>query len=127
VAEFRTMIVEESTVMRKVVERALRQAGMDPMVVFQAESGFEALELLKTRKVDLILSDINLPLMDGLEFLCRIRDMQLAQGVPVVMFGIDSNEECIRAVEQSGAQACIRTPFTAEQVRERVLPLLVVA
>jgi len=123
-SEIRTLIVDDSSVMRKIVERALRQAGLDPLVVHEAGSGAEALELLKTRQVDLILSDINMPLMDGLEFLRQMRAQNLAPGVPVVMITTESSEAHVKQAIQAGAQGYIRKPFTAEQVRERVLPLL---
>lgn len=122
--EIRTLIVDDSSVMRKIVERALRQAGLDPLVVHEAGSGTEGIELLKAKKVDLILSDINMPSMDGLEFLRQIRTQQLAPGVPVVMITTESSEEHVKAAIQAGAQGYIRKPFTAEQVKERVLPLV---
>jgi len=120
----RTLIVDDSSVMRKIVERALRQAGLDLAVVHEAGSGSEGLELLKAEAVDLILSDINMPVMDGLEFLRQIRAQNLAPGVPVVMITTESSEEHVRRSIQAGAQGYIRKPFTAEQVKERVLPLV---
>jgi two-component system chemotaxis response regulator CheY len=123
-SEIRTLIVDDSSVMRKIVERALRQAGLDLLVVHEAGSGTEGLDLLKTNQVDLILSDINMPSMDGLEFLRQIREQNLAPGVPVVMITTESSEEHVKQAIQSGAQGYIRKPFTAEQVKERVLPLL---
>jgi two-component system, chemotaxis family, chemotaxis protein CheY len=126
-SEVRTLIVDDSSVMRKIVERALRQAGLDPLVVLEAGSGTEGLDVLKTRKVDLILSDINMPSMDGLEFLRQIRLQNLAPGVPVVMITTESSEEHVKQAIQAGAQGYIRKPFTAEQVKERVLPLVNVA
>jgi len=123
-AEIRTLIVDDSSVMRKIVERALRQAGLDPMVVHEAGSGVEGLEVLKSRQVDLILSDINMPSMDGLEFLRQLREQNLAPGVPVVMITTESSEEHVRQAILAGAQGYIRKPFTAEQVKERVLPLV---
>jgi two-component system, chemotaxis family, chemotaxis protein CheY len=123
-AEIRTLIVDDSSVMRKIVERALRQAGLDSMVVHEAGSGVEGLEVLKTRQVDLILSDINMPSMDGLEFLRQLRAQNLAPGVPVVMITTESSEEHVRQAILAGAQGYIRKPFTAEQVKERVLPLV---
>ena len=110
--------------MRKIVERSLRQAGLDPQVVHEAGSGTEGLELLKAEQVDLILSDINMPSMDGLEFLRQIRAQNLAPGVPVVMITTESSEEHVKQAILSGAQGYIRKPFTAEQVKERVLPLV---
>jgi two-component system, chemotaxis family, chemotaxis protein CheY len=122
--EVRALIVDDSSVMRKIVERALRQAGLDPLVVHEAGSGTEGLEVLKARQVDLILSDINMPSMDGLEFLHQIRAQQLAPGVPVVMITTESSEEHVKQAILAGAQGYIRKPFTAEQVKERILPLV---
>ena len=122
--EIRTLIVDDSSVMRKIVERALRQAGLELMVVHEAGSGTEGLDLLKAKQVDLILSDINMPSMDGLEFLRQLRAQNLAPGVPVVMITTESSEEHVKQAILAGAQGYIRKPFTAEQVKERVLPLL---
>jgi two-component system chemotaxis response regulator CheY len=113
--------------MRKIVERALRQAGLDPLVVHEAGSGSEALDVLKTQQVDLILSDINMPSMDGLEFVRQIRAQNLAPGVPVIMISTESSEEHVKQAIQAGARGYIRKPFTTEQVKERVLPLVGVA
>lgn len=123
-SEVRALIVDDSSVMRKIVERSLRQAGIDPLVVREAGSGVEGLEVLRTEKVDLILSDINMPAMDGLEFVRQIRAQNLALGVPVVMITTESSEEHVKQAILAGARGYIRKPFTAEQVKERVLPLL---
>jgi two-component system chemotaxis response regulator CheY len=122
--EIHTLIVDDSTVMRKIVERSLRQAGLESLVVHEAGSGTEGIEVLKAQKVDLILSDINMPSMDGLEFLRQVRAQNLAPGVPVVMITTESSEEHVKQAILSGAQGYIRKPFTAEQVKERVLSLL---
>jgi two-component system chemotaxis response regulator CheY len=110
--------------MRKIVERALRQAGLDALIVREAGNGHEGLEILKVQPVDLILSDINMPSMDGLEFLRQIVARKLAPGVPVVMITTESSEEHVKEAIQAGARGYIRKPFTAEQVKQRVLPLL---
>jgi two-component system chemotaxis response regulator CheY len=122
--EVRALIVDDSSVMRKIVERALRQALPDLLVVYEAGSGIEGLEVLRARQVNLILSDINMPAMDGLEFLRQIRAQNLALGVPVLMITTESSEEHVKQAILAGAQGYIRKPFTAEQVKERVLPLV---
>ena len=126
-AEVRILIVDDSSVMRKIVERALRQAGLDSLVVHEASNGTEGLDLLRAKQVDLILSDINMPSMDGLEFLRQIQAQKLAPDIPVVMITTESSEEHVKQAIQSGARGYIRKPFTAEQVKERVLPLLTAA
>ena len=123
-SEVRILIVDDSSVMRKIVERALRQAGLKLLIVHEASTGTEGLDLLRSKQVDLILSDINMPSMDGLEFLRQIQVQKLAPGVPVVMITTESSEEHVKQAIQAGAQGYIRKPFTAEQVKERVLPLL---
>ncbi|WP_263352137.1 response regulator [Acidicapsa acidisoli] len=123
-SEMRVLIVDDSSVMRKIVERSLRQAGLEPMVVLEAGSGVEGLQVLSGQSVHLILSDINMPSMDGLEFLRQLRSQNLADGVPVVMITTESSEEHVKQAILAGAQGYIRKPFTAEQVKERVLPLL---
>jgi len=122
--EIRALSVDDSSVMRKIVERALRQAGLEELAVHEAGSGVEGLDLLRARKVDLILSDINMPSMDGLEFLRQLRAQDLAPDVPVVMITTESSAEHVKQAIEAGAQGYIRKPFTTEQVKERVLPLI---
>jgi two-component system chemotaxis response regulator CheY len=123
-SEVRALIVDDSSVMRKIVERSLRQAGLESLVVFEAGSGIEGLEVLKSKRVDIILSDINMPSMDGLEFVRQLRAQQLASGVPVVMITTESSEEHVKQAIQAGARSYIRKPFTTDQVKQKVLSLL---
>ncbi len=123
-SEVRALIIDDSSVMRKIVERSLRQAGLESLVVFEAGSGNEALQILKSKEVDIILSDINMPSMDGLEFVRQLHTQQLAPEVPVVMITTESSEEHVKQAIQAGAKGYIRKPFTADQVKQRVLPLL---
>jgi len=126
-SELRVLIVDDSSVMRKIVERSLRQAGLEPMVVLEAGNGVDGLEVLRKHEVQLILSDINMPSMDGLEFLRQIRAQDLAPGVPVVMITTESSEQHVKEAILCGARGYIRKPFTADQVKERVLPLVALA
>jgi len=122
--EIAALIVDDSTVMRKIVERSLRQAGLESLVVHEAGNGCEGLKVLETQSVDLVLSDINMPSMDGLEFVRQIAARKLAPGVPVVMITTESSEEHVKEAIAAGARGYIRKPFTPEQVKQRVLSLL---
>jgi len=115
--------------MRKVIERALRQSGLDLTEVVEASNGEEALDLLRkdagsSQKISLIISDINMPVMDGLQFLEARREQQLAAGVPVVMITTEGSEPFVLRAIAAGAQGYICKPFTAEQVKARVVPLI---
>jgi two-component system chemotaxis response regulator CheY len=125
----RTLIVDDSAVMRKVIERALRQAGLELTEVLQAANGEEGLQALRENQgastpLALILTDINMPVMDGLQFLELRRQENLAQNVPVVMITTEGNETFVLRAIAAGAKSYICKPFTAEQVKVRVLPLL---
>jgi two-component system chemotaxis response regulator CheY len=118
------LIVDDSSVMRKIVERSLRQAGLDLSKVFEAGNGAEALSVLQGDKVDLILCDINMPVMDGLEFVKQLSGVENAKGTPVVMITTEGSEAHVVQALSAGARGYIRKPFTPEQVKEQVIPVL---
>jgi len=118
------LIVDDSSVMRKIVERSLRQAGMDLKQVLEAANGAEALGILNDNLVDIILCDINMPVMDGLEFIKQLPTIGNAKGVPVVMITTEGSEAHVVQAISAGARGYIRKPFTAEQVKEQILPIL---
>jgi two-component system chemotaxis response regulator CheY len=120
----RALIVDDSSVMRKIVERSLRQAGLDLSEVREAGNGAEALAALKDSGVDLILCDINMPVMDGVEFLRQLQGQEHAKGVPVVMITTEGSESHVVQALSLGARGYIRKPFTPDQVKEHVIPLL---
>jgi two-component system, chemotaxis family, chemotaxis protein CheY len=122
--KIRALIVDDSSVMRKIVERSLRQAGVELDNVFEAGNGAEALATITQNRVDLILCDINMPVMDGLEFVRSLSTVENAKGVPVVMITTEGSETHVVQALSAGARGYIRKPFTPEQVKEHVLPVL---
>jgi len=123
-ANMQVLIVDDSSVMRKIVERSLRQAGLDIARVFEAGNGAEALAVLRDAKVDIILCDINMPVMDGLEFVKQLPGVENAKGVPVVMITTEGSEGHVVQALSAGARGYLRKPFTADQVKEHILPVL---
>ena len=117
------LIVDDSSVMRKIVERSLRQAGLDLERVQEAGNGQEGLVAVSEGGVNLVLCDINMPIMDGIEFLRKMQEMPAAKGVPVVMITTEGSESHVVHALSIGARGYIRKPFTADQVKEHVLPL----
>jgi two-component system, chemotaxis family, chemotaxis protein CheY len=118
------LIIDDSSVMRKIVERSLRQAGINLTQVFEAGNGAEAFAVLQVNRVDLILCDVNMPVMDGLEFIKQLPGVPNAKDVPVVMITTEGSEHHVVQALSSGAKGYIRKPFTPEQVREHVVPVL---
>jgi two-component system chemotaxis response regulator CheY len=120
----RVLIVDDSAVMRKIIDRSLRQAGLEVQEVLEAGNGVEALSRLQQGSVDLILSDINMPTMDGLELVRQLQAVENAKGVPIVMITTEAGESQVVQALSSGARGYIRKPFTPDQIRERIIPLL---
>jgi len=122
--KLKILIVDDSAVMRKIFERALRQAGLDLGEVREAGNGADARVEVQKGSLDIILSDINMPVMDGLEFLKTLPTIPAAKGVPVIMITTEGSEARVVEALSAGAKGYLREPFTPEQVKERVGPLL---
>jgi two-component system, chemotaxis family, chemotaxis protein CheY len=125
----RVLIVDDSVVMRMIVERALRQLGLGLTEVLQAANGAEALAALEDADasrspLDLILTDVHMPVMDGLNFLLERQRRNLAPGVPLVMITADATDPDLTQAIAHGAQGFISKPFKLEQLQAVIAPLL---
>jgi two-component system chemotaxis response regulator CheY len=118
------LIVDDSAMMRKVVLRTLKMAGVDFETVIEAGDGAEGIALLKQHQVALIMCDINMPVMGGLEMIEAVKEQGLAPGVPIVMVTTEGNETQVRQAILAGARGYIRKPFTVEHIESNVKPLL---
>ena len=118
------LIVDDSAMMRKIVLRALTLAGLEFQTVHEAANGSDALQTLQETTVELIMCDINMPIMSGLEMLEKMRELKLASKVPVIMVTTESSVEQVRQAVALGASGYIRKPFTPDQVKQKVVPLL---
>jgi two-component system chemotaxis response regulator CheY len=118
------LVVDDSAMMRKIVLRTLKMAEVEFEQVFEAADGAEALEILRTAQVELIMCDINMPVMDGLELLAKIKEEGLASTTPIVMVTTEGSEPLVRQAILLGARAYIRKPFTLDHIKNNVKPLL---
>jgi two-component system chemotaxis response regulator CheY len=118
------LIVDDSNTMRKIVSRALRQAGIDFSTILEAGDGQEALDVLSGNKVDVILSDINMPNMNGLEFLKAKSEIAAIKDIPVVMISTETGADIIDEAKSYGAKGAIKKPFTPELINETLGALL---
>ncbi len=116
------LIVDDSKAMRMIVKRTLRQAGISGHEVLEAGDGKEGLEKVKAESPELVLSDWNMPVMSGLEFLKALK----SEGIDV-HFGFvtsETTQEMRKLAEENGAEFLIGKPFTAETFEEILDPIL---
>jgi two-component system chemotaxis response regulator CheY len=88
--------------------------------VFEAGDGCEALEILKKHRVDLILSDINMPNMDGIQLLREVRAVEAWKSVPFVVITTEGSHVRVMEAVQLGASGYVRKPFTPDQIKEKL-------
>jgi CheY-like chemotaxis protein len=107
------LIVDDSSAMRRVVARTVAQAGF-VAEVSEAADGHEALALMARVRFDLVLSDVYMPRLNGMDLLARLRDDPTLAAVPVVMITTETEPAVLRRLVEQGASACLSKPFTAE-------------
>lgn len=102
----------------------LGHAGFALGTVIEASDGVEALEKLKDQTVDLILSDINMPNMDGIQLLTELKSRDEFRHIPVVMITTEGGEAKVMEALQLGASGYVRKPFTPDQIKEKLTGLI---
>ena len=107
------LTVDDSTSMRQMIRFTLAQAGH---TVLEAVDGCEALEKLATVTPDLVITDLNMPKMDGLELIRRVRSMPALKCIPIIMLTTESQDEKKQAGRAAGATGWIVKPFKGEQL-----------
>lgn len=120
----KVLIIDDSNTMRKIVTRSLRQAGLDFDTILEAGDGQAALDVLAGETVDIILSDINMPNMDGIEFLRQKQANAKIKDIPVVMITTEAGADILDEAKSLGAAGSIKKPFTPDQIQETLGSLL---
>lgn len=118
------LIVDDSATMRKMVRRTMDMADLDVGEVYEAANGIEALAQLADHQVAVILLDINMPMMNGLQLLARMKENVRLKDIPIVVASTEGSRERIEQIERFGAFGYVRKPFQPEQLRDVLEPLL---
>jgi two-component system chemotaxis response regulator CheY len=118
------LIVDDSAAIRKILQRMLRQTDLPIRGLFEAGDGTQALEVLRRQQIDLVLSDINMPNMDGLQLLSVIKEHPAWRQVPVIMVTTEGGQAKVMEAVQLGAAGYVRKPFTADQIKDKLAAVL---
>ena len=113
----RIMIVDDSPAMRSFIGRIIQLSGLDVAACVEASNGMEALSLLREQMVDVVLSDINMPVMDGEKLLQELSNDAELMKVPVVVVSTDSTDLRRTRMLELGARGYVRKPFAPERLR----------
>ncbi len=116
----RILIVDDSPAMRAFIRRVVRLSGMDVAEYFEAANGEEALALLASQSIDAVLTDINMPVMDGETFVRKMRAAGPLQSTPVIVISTDATTNRIETMLSLGAVGYLQKPFGPEQLRNEL-------
>ena len=114
---YRILITDDSPAMRQFVRRVIELSGFELSECFEAGDGDQALTLLRTEWVDAILTDINMPGMDGEELLRRLAADELLRGIPAIVISTDATANRIQRLMALGARGYVTKPFRPETLR----------
>jgi two-component system chemotaxis response regulator CheY len=117
---FTVLIVDDSPAMRSFVKRVLEMSGFDMSTCHEADNGKEALELLNNEWVDIVLTDINMPVMNGQEFVQNMAASDALRSIPIIVVSTDRTDDRVREMIALGAKGYVKKPFQPEELREEL-------
>ncbi|HIJ69511.1 MAG TPA: response regulator, partial [Deltaproteobacteria bacterium] len=113
---YNVLIVDDSRSMRKVISKVLQMLKFELGECLEASNGQEALDILEGKWIDLILADVNMPVMDGVAFIRSLREKNICGDIPVVFVTTEANENRLNQLMDLGASGYIRKPFRPEEM-----------
>ncbi len=122
----KVLLVDDSAVMRKIIQRNLKESGLVVDEFLEAGDGKQALDVVNSNSVDLILCDWNMPNMSGIEFVRTLRSLNLPNKIPIVMVTTEGSDAKVAEAKESGADGYLTKPFTPDQLRDKLGEFLLV-
>lgn len=111
------LVVDDSRVVHGVIAKTLELAEVDINQRFDASNGQEALEILNANTIDLVFSDIHMPVMDGIELITSMKNNDNLKSIPVVVISSEGGQKRVNELKSLGINQFIRKPFTPEEIR----------
>jgi two-component system chemotaxis response regulator CheY len=124
---FDILIVDDSAVTRALIKRTIKLSGLSVGSIYEADDGETGLEMLAQHHVDLVLADLHMPIMNGVEMTARILANDKTREIPVVVVSAEPDNEQIEQLKHRGIRGYLRKPFTPEGLSHVLTELLGVA
>ncbi len=118
------LIVDDSITIRQMVKKTMEMAGLDVGAIYEASNGIEALAQLADHDVAVMMVDINMPTMNGVQLLTRMKENERLNNIPIVIASTEGSKQRIEQLQELGAFGYVRKPFQPEQLRDVLKPLL---
>jgi two-component system chemotaxis response regulator CheY len=118
------LLIDDSPVIRKLLRRILMESALGADLILEAGDGQEALSVLHKETVHVILCDVNMPVMNGHQFLAEVRTQPALNHIPTLMITTEGSQESVIKAVQLGAKGYIRKPFMPAEVKQKVAVIL---
>ena len=121
---FNVLIVDDSSSMRAIIRKIMKVSGFNIGELLEAADGKEAIKVLTDEWVDLVLADINMPNMNGLELISEMKKDEMLKSIPVVMVTTEGSEKRIQESMKLGASGYIKKPFLTEEIKRTLSAIM---
>jgi two-component system chemotaxis response regulator CheY len=111
------LVVDDSTLTRAAIKRIIDMIGVEVQDLYEAGNGIEAFEILEKHTIDLVLADLNMPGMGGIELVQKMKDSENLSDVPVVVISTESSTTRVKQLIEDGIKDFLHKPFTPEEFR----------
>jgi two-component system, chemotaxis family, chemotaxis protein CheY len=115
---YNILIVDDSKIVRSVIQRAIELSGAEVGKIYQAGNGQEALDTMEAEWIDILFADINMPVMDGVQMVEEMAKRGLVRDIPVVIVSTDRSEVRMQQLKNHGVREYLNKPFTPESIRD---------
>ena len=121
---FNILVVDDSGTMRQVIKKIVGMSGVPVGEFLEAENGKEALKILEDAWVDVVLSDINMPEMDGMQFLKEVKSHEIYKTIPVIFITTEASEARMEEARKLGVSGYVKKPFQPETIKGILVEVL---
>ena len=123
--KLKTLVIDDSRIMRRMVMRSLNETSLAEFEFSEAEDGRDGLEKFSTKNTDIVFVDINMPNMNGIEFVRKVRAMRKIEHIPIIMITSEKSLGKIEdALDGAGANAYICKPFKVDELKKKISKLV---
>jgi len=116
--ERRILVVDDSSTARAFISKALTLSGIGVTEIVEAGNGREALKILESQNIDMVLTDIHMPEMNGIELIQAMVENGMTDDIPVIVLTSNRSVQCATELPESGFKALLRKPCTPEDIKQ---------